>query len=147
MLQLRPATTADYAYAKHVKHTAYKDMVMAQFGAWDETVQDRFFDKSWNGGRYDIILMDGEPCGFCRIDEHDTILQLVEFAIEVPKQNRGIGSMVLSRFMEIAKAKGKVAQMNVMKTNTRARALYERLDFAVYGENEFQYRMRSMRVR
>ncbi|HXC58471.1 MAG TPA: GNAT family N-acetyltransferase, partial [Steroidobacteraceae bacterium] len=142
MLELRPATAADYAYAKQVKHAAYKDMVLAQFGTWDPSVQDGFFDKSWNDGNYNIILMDGEPCGFCRIDEHDRVLQLVEFAVEVSKQNRGIGSMVLSRFLEMARAKGKLAQMNVMRTNTRAKALYERLGFAVFAENEVQYGLR-----
>src|SRR6478609_6062447 len=124
MLQLRPATAADSDYARQVKHAAYRDMVMAQFGAWDQAVQDGFFDKSWNDGNYSIILMDGEPCGFCRIDEHDRTLQLVEFAIDVAMQNRGIGSKVLSRFLEMARAKGKLAQLNVMKTNEKARALY-----------------------
>jgi N-acetylglutamate synthase-like GNAT family acetyltransferase len=121
-------------------------MVLAQFGAWDMDVQDGFFDKSWNQGNYNIILVDGELCGFCRIDEHDTVLQLVEFAVEVNKQNRGIGSTVLSRFLDMARAKGKLAQLNVMKTNTRARALYERLGFGVYGENQIQYLMRHMQA-
>ena len=142
MLQLRPATDADCTYARQVKHAAYRDMVIAQFGAWDMSVQDDFFDKSWNQGNYSIILNDGEPCGFCRIDEHDTVLQLVEFAVEVSKQNRGIGSMVLSRFVEMARAKNKLAQLNVMKTNTRARALYERCGFVVFAENAFHYAMR-----
>lgn len=146
MLQLRPATADDCAYVRQVKHSAYKDMVLAQFGAWDMAVQDGFFYKSWNQGNYNIILVDGEPCGFCRIDEHDTVLQLVEFAVEVEKQNRGIGSMVLSRFLDMASAKGKLAQLNVMKTNTRARALYERLGFGVYAENEIQYALRYMKA-
>ena len=142
MLQLRPATAADYAYTKTVKHAAYRPMVVAQFGPWNEAVQDGFFDKSWNEGNYSIILDDGEPCGFCRIDEHDRTLQLVEFAIDVAKQNRGIGSRVLSRFLEMARAKGKLAQLNVMKTNTRAKSLYERLGFAVYAENDIQFKLR-----
>lgn len=144
MLELRPATAADSEYVRRVKHAAYKDMVLAQFGAWDEAVQDAFFYKSWNDAPYDIILMSGEPCGFCRIDEHERVLQLVEFGIDPPQQNRGIGSMVLSRFIEMAKAKGKAAQMNVMKTNTRARALYEKLGFAAYGENEHQFLLRHV---
>lgn len=144
MLELRPATAADCDYARRVKHAAYKDMVLAQFGAWDEAVQDAFFYKSWNDAPYDIILVNGQPCGFCRIDEHDHVLQLVEFGIDPPQQNRGIGSMVLSRFIEMAKAKGKAAQMNVMKTNTRARNLYERLGFAAYGESEHQLLLRHV---
>ena len=69
-------------------------------------------------------------------------LQVVEFAIDFARQNRGIGSKVLSRFLEMARAKGKLAQLNVMKTNVKARAMYEKLGFVVYAENENQYALR-----
>jgi ribosomal protein S18 acetylase RimI-like enzyme len=142
MLQLRRPTPSDYEYVKHVHHTAYKGMVIKQFGAWEEAVQDRFFEKTWSHPKFTIILFENEPCGFCHIDEHEDCLQLVHFAIDVAKQGRGIGSAFLSMFREMAETKGKRAQMNVMKTNTQARVLYERLGFRVCGENANQFLMR-----
>jgi ribosomal protein S18 acetylase RimI-like enzyme len=143
MVQLRPATAADYEYARLVCHGAYRDMVIRQFGKWEDPLQDRFFDKSWNDAPYDIILFEGEPCGYCRIDEHPGTLQLVEFAIDVSMQGRGIGSLVLALFKEMAVQKGKSAQLNVMRTNDRAKALYERLGFRVYGETAMHYLLRA----
>ena len=138
-LLLRQASERDYAYARRVHHTAYRDMVIRQFGAWEEEVQDLFFDESWHSAAYELILVDGEPCGYCCIHEHESCLQLVEFAIDVSKQGRGIGSMFLAKFKQLAAAKGKRAQLNVMKSNTKAKALYERSGFSIYGENPSQF--------
>lgn len=143
LLELRPATEADRDYVRRTQHAAYKDMVIRQFGRWEQSVQDGFFDRSWKEAPRELIVIDGEPCGFCRIDEHATCLQLVEFAVDMSKQGRGIGSRFLTRFKAMASAKGKVAQLNVMKTNAAAKALYERCGFSVYGENENQFLMRS----
>jgi ribosomal protein S18 acetylase RimI-like enzyme len=143
MLQLRPATAADYEYARQLRHAAYRDMAVRHFGPWDDAVQDRFFDKSWNDAPYSVILFDGQPCGVCRIDEHPHCIQLVEFAIDVAQQGRGIGAVFLERFKEMGKEKSRAAQLNVLKTNTRAKALYERCGFRVYGENQNQFLMRA----
>jgi ribosomal protein S18 acetylase RimI-like enzyme len=143
MLQLRPATESDYEYAKRVHHAAYKDMVIQQFGAWDGHVQDHYFDKSWHSSCYDILVVDDEPCGYCSIRETTNVIQLMEFAVDVARQGQGIGSMLLAEFQQMGRRTGKVAQLNVMKTNVRAKALYERLGFSVYGENQFQFLMRA----
>jgi ribosomal protein S18 acetylase RimI-like enzyme len=143
MLQLKPATEADREYVRHTQHAAYREMVIRQFGPWEQSVQDGFFDRSWKDAPRDLILFDGKPCGFCRIDEHPTCLQLVEFAIDVEQQGHGIGSQFLALFKAMAAAKGKHAQLNVMKTNARAKALYERCGFTVYGENHVHFMMRS----
>lgn len=141
MLQLRRASDDDYDYARQVHHTAYRDMVVRQFGAWEDHVQDVFFDESWGSASYDLILVDGEVCGYCCIHEHESCLQLVEFAIDMAKQGRGIGSAFLLQFRRMAEERGKRAQLNVMKTNAKARALYERCGFCVFGENPSQFLM------
>jgi ribosomal protein S18 acetylase RimI-like enzyme len=142
MVQLRRATDADYEYARQVQRTAYRDMVIRQYGKWEDPLQDGFFDRSWRHAPYDIILSEAEPCGYCRIDEHSDTLQLVEFAIEVSKQGHGRGTQLLTLFKDMAGRKGKNAQLNVMHTNVRAKALYERNGFSVYGESPTHYLMR-----
>jgi ribosomal protein S18 acetylase RimI-like enzyme len=117
-------------------------MVTKQFGQWEEDIQSHFFDKSWHNSPYDIIVFQNEPCGFCCIKETEHIVQLMEFAVDSAKQGQGIGSMLLEEFKAMAKRKNKTAQLNVMKTNERARALYQRLGFSIYGENQFQFLMR-----
>jgi ribosomal protein S18 acetylase RimI-like enzyme len=142
-LQLKRATEAERQYVRQVQHAAYKEMVLRQFGSWDLTLQDGFFDRSWHDAPREIILFDGQACGFCRIDEHPDCLQLVEFAIDVARQGQGIGSTFLTHFKDLAFAKRKRAQLNVMLTNLRAKALYERCGFKVYGQNAVHFLMRS----
>jgi ribosomal protein S18 acetylase RimI-like enzyme len=143
MLDLRRATEADREYVRQTQHAAYREMVLRQFGRWEQAVQDGFFDRSWKDAPRELLVLDGKPCGFCRIDEHPDCLQLVEFAIEVAHQGRGTGSQFLALFKDMATARGKHAQLNVMKANPRAKALYERCGFTVYGENHVHFLMRS----
>jgi ribosomal protein S18 acetylase RimI-like enzyme len=143
MLQLRRAQANDRDYAKRVLQAAYRDMVIRQFGTWNQEVQDGFFDKSWNVDVYEIICVNDDPCGLCCIHEHADCLQLVQFAIEQSMQGRGYGYEFLTMFKELAAAKSKCAQLNVMKTNTQAKALYERSGFSVYGENPVHFMMRA----
>lgn len=144
MLELRPATDNDFEYARRVHHSAYREMVIAQFGKWEEQVQDHFFEKSWNHAPYSIIVVAGEPCGYCCIKETQDAVQLLEFAVDPEKQGRGTGSQLLAKFRDIAKRKQKTAQLNVMKTNEKAKSLYEKLGFNVYGENQNQFLMHNI---
>jgi hypothetical protein len=41
----RPAENFDTEFVRHVHHLAYRDVVIRQYGAWDEKVQDEFFAK------------------------------------------------------------------------------------------------------
>jgi ribosomal protein S18 acetylase RimI-like enzyme len=141
MLQLIPAKDSDYEYVRNVHHTSYKDMVIKQFGKWEEHVQDRFFHNSWNTLSFEIINFEGEACGFCSIEENKSTLQLREFAIDISKQGLGIGSKLLTKLKEMGVEKRKKVQLNVMKTNKDGRKLYEKLGFSVYGENHFQFLM------
>ena len=46
-LTLRLATDADKAFARHVHHQAYHDVIVRQFGEWNEAEQDAYFDSTW----------------------------------------------------------------------------------------------------
>ena len=65
----RPASGADTGFARLAHHEAYREVVVRQFGAWDETVQDRFFSTGWQAARHEIIECDGTPVGYCSIAE------------------------------------------------------------------------------
>lgn len=141
-LQLSLATPDDFEYARGIHHSAYREMVLKQFGEWDESVQDAFFTRTWTYQVFYILHFGDEPCGFCSIERNDDGLRLKEFAIDVAKQGKGIGSL----FLEYLKAKGAEQDcpvlINVMETNGSARALYEKHGFCVCGENDFQFLLR-----
>ena len=47
----RPVAQADTEFARNAHHQAYHDVVVRQFGTWDEALQDKFFDGDWAGGK------------------------------------------------------------------------------------------------
>ena len=43
MIDRRTATSEDFELARSIHHRAYRDVVLRQFGAWNEEEQDQFF--------------------------------------------------------------------------------------------------------
>ena len=62
-IDTRPATVADTGFARDVHHTAYHDIVVRQFGPWDEEDQDRRFLADWKDASFVIIQRDSVDCG------------------------------------------------------------------------------------
>jgi ribosomal-protein-alanine N-acetyltransferase len=60
-------------------------------------------------------------------------------AIDPGCQGNGIGTAVLEKAIERGREKGKPVFINVMKTNIRAKYLYEKLGFLIYEENDIQF--------
>lgn len=142
-ITLKPAIQADYEYARRIHHSAYREMVEKQFGRWDESVQDGFFLRTWERQAFSIVWANGTPSGFCSIGESEKAIELLEFAIDPEVQGNGIGKTVLGELIERGRKERKSVYLNVMKTNTRAKLLYESLGFLVYGENDFQFLLRQ----
>ena len=91
-LTTHPADEADAAFAREAHHGAYRDVVTRQFGAWDEQVQDGFFDRSWDDHDHEIILRDDVPCGYTSVECGDDHIHVREFVIHPAFQGQGIGT-------------------------------------------------------
>ena len=86
----RPATAADADFARAVPHRAYRDVVVRQFGSWDESLQDRFFERDRSSGGFDVVLREGTPCGYLALGDDDVILTVRELVIAPKWQGRGL---------------------------------------------------------
>jgi ribosomal protein S18 acetylase RimI-like enzyme len=92
-----------------------------------------------------MILADDVPVGRYIYSEEESAIFFIDIMILPEYQNRGIGSSVIEPQMNSAKTFGKTIFLHVEKQNVRARALYERLGFALCdGEDETHYRMKWM---
>ena len=132
----RPATAADTAFARTVHHAAYRDVVIRQFGPWDEAVQDRFFEGDWNGAQFDIILVDGKPCGYTAVEERPDDIHIRELVIHPDHQGKGVGSAFLHRIMQEAASRGVPIRLGTFLQNEGSIALYERLGFRRVGKTD-----------
>ncbi len=87
----RVATVADRMFAHRAHHFAYRDVVERQFGAWVEEQQDGFFEARWAAHPHEIILFEGEPCGYVCVEDRLGDVHLRELAVAPDYQGRGIG--------------------------------------------------------
>jgi ribosomal protein S18 acetylase RimI-like enzyme len=128
----RPATDADRGFARQTHHLAFRDLVQRQYGAWDDDQQDGFFESSWEARPHEIILSGGEPCGYVCVQDCPDQVHLHELVLRPDFQGQGIGSTVLERVMEHARARGVPVRLRTSLAN-RAAGLYRRMGFREVG--------------
>jgi GNAT superfamily N-acetyltransferase len=128
----RPATEADLELARRVHHQAYREVVERQFGRWVVAEQDRFFDCGWADARHEIVLCDGEPCGYVCVEDRADDVHVRELVILPEFQGRGIGSALLGEAIARARGRGVPVRLGTFHRN-RAAELYRRLGFQETG--------------
>lgn len=122
-------------WAKAVHHAAYHDVITRQFGGFDESEQDAFFQKAWNETVHDIIEKDGEKVGYCSLQYFPDYIFLHTLVIAPDYQNQGIGKELLEQVLNEAQIKKIPARLRVLKQN-RAQQLYQRVGFTVIEEQK-----------
>jgi ribosomal protein S18 acetylase RimI-like enzyme len=77
-----------------------------------------------------------------RVEEHDDHIFVNYIALIPEHQRYGIGASLIRQVQASAATRGLPVRLNVLKVNP-ARALYERLGFAVVGEDDVRWYMES----
>jgi len=135
---LRKATQADKEFLRDLNRIVYKQLVIEQFGSWDDRWQRNYFDEKWKGAAYQIILVEDHPVGtFWTVEEKDHIL-VREIQVLPEFQGRRIGTTLMKRLLKNAKTRQLPVRLGLLKAN-RARHFYERLGFRVYAETENRF--------
>jgi ribosomal protein S18 acetylase RimI-like enzyme len=138
---LRPSEPEDEAFVRRLNQLAYEGVVSAQFGGWDPSKQQAFFDLKWKTQTYFIIVAGGMPVGAVSSIWSDVALTLMELLVLPAHQGIGIGTQVVQQLQKEARSRQLPLLLQVLHLN-RARGLYERLGFRVYETTETHYRMR-----
>ena len=140
-LTKRAALDSDIDFARSVHHLAYRDVVTRQFGAWDEAMQDGFFEKGWGEAPFQILMCDSTPCGYASVEENDEHIFVRELVILPEFQGRGIGTQFLEQVFEDARVRQLPVQLQALHENY-ALNLYRRLGFQEYGKTSIHILMR-----
>ncbi len=142
MYRLRAATEADRDWLYELNRAAMRDYVVATWGEWNETFQRERFASSFAPERFQVIVVDGLDVGLLQVTRDAERIRLAEIELLPEHQSRGIGSEVIRDLIEEARAAALPLELQVLKVNP-ARALYERLGFAVYDETDTHHLMRA----
>jgi GNAT superfamily N-acetyltransferase len=118
---------------------AYVD---ATFG-WDLVKQRAVFDESFAPDRYEVIQVGGEDAGVLVLETGDAEIWLTLIEIQPRFQGAGIGTSVVESVLQGAAETGKPVALRVLRVNRAARALYERLGFVAYREDDVRVYLRA----
>ena len=138
---LRPATDADLPFMYHA-HCLGLGPYILQIRGWDEEKERAFFFGRFSASDCKVIVVDGQPAGFVRIEDNGDYLRL-DYVVLLPEhQRRGIGGAIVSDLLHQAQQRGVPVKLNVLRVNP-AKALYERLGFRDVGGDEHRFFMEA----
>ncbi len=132
---LRPATARDRDLLARPHERCYREVVVAQFGQWDATLQRGFFERKWDPARYQIVSWQDGNVGAVAVQKNPDHVFLSEVLIDPAYQNRGLGSEIVRQVAAEASSQGLPVRLQVLHQN-RARRLYERLGFVPTGRTD-----------
>lgn len=122
-------------FVRSVHHLSYRDVVEAQFGPWNQTKQDEFFEQKWSRTDLKILVAGGTSCGYTIVEDDGEEFRLVELVVHPEFQNRGIGSGFLKDLLERADKLETPVKLHVLLKN-RAQSLYRKLGFRDIGKTD-----------
>ena len=139
-MRIRPATSTDTSFLRQLHHRVYRDIVIRQFGSWDENAQDDWFEKGLADAEFSVVEENGEPIGAIGVRDAADRLHLVELQILPEFQGRGFGSTLLRTQIEQAQRTQRPIALRVLLEN-RAQSLYARHGFSISGRTDTHYLM------
>lgn len=87
-----------------------------------------------------IILLNNGPIGFLKTKEEEGKIEIIQVQVEPRHQRKGYGQEIVNAVIEEATKNNVDVVLSVLKKN-HALALYQRLGFAITGEDEHSYFM------
>lgn len=141
--RLRAATVEDDAFVYELHRAAMGEVVEATWGPWNEPVQRGFHQRSFSPERLRVVMVGEVEAGVVDAHLEDVAVFYIGRIEILPRfQGAGLGSRILRDLLAAARGRGAAAaELHVLKAN-RARALYERLGFAVIADEDPKLRMR-----
>jgi len=112
--------------------------VIEQLITMQQRMQSHGYRQAYPQAMYLVLQHGDTPIGRLVLDRLDQVLHLVDIAILPAAQGQGAGSAVLRGLQAQAGAQQCRIHLAVNKSNTAARALYQRLGFRLCGENDVQ---------
>jgi GNAT superfamily N-acetyltransferase len=143
-LALRAATPEDREDLVRI-YASTRAAELAQVTWWDDSQKLAFcqmqydaqkgeYEERYSDAEYDLILLEGRAVGRLWVGRDDEEIRLLDIALLPEAQNKGVGTALLNRLIEDARASGKRLRHMVFMLNKDALRFYERLGFEVFED-------------
>jgi ribosomal protein S18 acetylase RimI-like enzyme len=137
---LRPAAAEDYDYLFALHKATIRPYVEAIWG-WVDEWQEEYFRKKFNPSNQKIIQLNGKDIGVVVVEDRGSYLYLALIEIAPEFQGQGIGTAVIRNLQQRAQKEKRPLRLHVLKSNLRARHLYEQLGFVISHEEPVRWEM------
>ncbi len=128
-IQRRPARNSDYDWLLRLHHAVYRDLIIKEFGYWDENEEFDLFTEAWQTQKIQILMRNDRRVGMLMILEETGRWWLDEIQIDPRFQNQGIGTAVIGELIAAARDRQLPVCLRVLRANRGAYQLYQRLGF------------------
>lgn len=142
LLTLRSCKNSDKEFIYNTKKITMRAYVEKIWNVWDEDFQKERFNTNFNIDLTQIIHYLGKDVGILIVDENSDSIHVNNIQILPKYQNLGIGSYLLQKIIAKAKHSGKSVTLQVLKSNLKAKKLYERLGFKIIKDADYHFQMK-----
>jgi ribosomal protein S18 acetylase RimI-like enzyme len=139
-ITIRPATRDDVDRLFAIHRAALKSYVDATWG-WDDDWQADYFREHFDTSIRHVICCAADDIGFLDVMAQPDAIILQNIEIDPDYHGRGIGTELIRRVLTDADNNGIPVRLQVLKVNSRARDLYERLGFVPVGQTDTHCQM------
>lgn len=137
---LRSVETDDLDWLYQLKTESYRDIVIRQFGCWDEELQSKMFFDKWDPIHpAQIIAIGAIKIGVVVVEQLEHYDWLGEIQITPAYRDKGLGTLIIQRYVDQARSRGRPLRLRVLHENRRAKLLYKRLGFIEIKSLENHY--------
>jgi GNAT superfamily N-acetyltransferase len=137
-VMLRPATRDDVDFLFATLRAA----IGPYFESWDDAEQRDLFVGTIDLATHQVIEVDDRAVGCLSVEEYIDRVALNRIFLLPEAQRRGVGTELICAIRDRAHARGLPLVLSVQRVNP-ARALYERLGFAVVSETSTHFGMEA----
>ena len=140
-MTLRAAARSDRQFVESVYFQTQRWIIEHLFGWRGDEIERAKFHEFYVESEAQLVNFDGNDVGWISVRKGASSMEIQSIYILPQAQNMGIGTMLIGRIIDDARAVGLPVTLSTAKINP-ARALYERLGFEVYRENELKVFMK-----
>ena len=138
---IRPINQNDYSFGYYIKKVTLKEYIEKTYG-WNTEFQKNSYRKNFCIENQYIIELDDKRIGWLNYIKETVEIEIHQIFILPKYQNKGIGSKILIDIINTGKNEHKPIKLQVLKSNNKAKKLYEKLGFIEYEQNNTHHKLK-----